>query len=544
MQLEELRVQNYQSFSDTESLTFKAGFNLIIGQNNSGKSALLRAITANFADDRHRNELKWETTKIPMVKVTYKVSVAIPEFKDWIFMMSPETIIFPVPSHDHASAQLFFESLSQITATLNKYPTVDRFEPEVDPCHELFERADFQNSPSLQLTARNGDITSGFAYNMGESLSLCFWRGWKAKMFYFNAERMGLGEAPYSRQERLTPKADNLPNVLFVLKGERGSLFEKLVIHLREVFPTVGNISVGSNPDNGHLQILVWPTQEMLHLQQAFPLNSSGTGVSQVIAILVAVMTIDQAVIVVDEINSFLHPAAVKTLIRILQTYYPQHQYIISTHAPEVITCCNPSTIHLVQREGYESKVTALDVESVNSFREISENLGISMSDVFAADHVVWVEGPTEEICFRYILDATNEIAVPRGLVFSAVSATGDFLPRRSRQLVFDIYNQLTTATAALPVTTRFSFDSEALTEEEKGELVRNSSGRLSFLPRRHLESYLIDATAINEFIQNRNPDLAATVDTEAVKAKLAQLAGEAPFSIGHWDNDLSDPAP
>jgi AAA15 family ATPase/GTPase len=46
-----------------------------------------------------------------------------------------------------------------------------------------------------------------------------------------------------------------------------------------------------------------------------FSLDSSGTGVSQVVAILTVMAMFTQAVIVIDEINSFLHPAAAKITI-------------------------------------------------------------------------------------------------------------------------------------------------------------------------------------------------------------------------------------
>ena len=80
-------------------------------------------------------------------------------------------------------------------------------------------------------------------------------------------------------------------------------------------------------------------------------------------------MTIDNAIVIIDEINSFLHPAAVKALLRILQTQYTQYQYIISTHAPEVISFSNPKTIYLVKRVGYESSIEQLNLVEVGKFR-------------------------------------------------------------------------------------------------------------------------------------------------------------------------------
>ena len=136
-------------------------------------------------------------------------------------------------------------------------------------------------------------------------------------MFYFMAERLTIGEAGTGHAVRLAPNAANLPNVLHTLSNERGDVFKKLLAHMREIFPTVGSLSVRSRPDNNNFEIRVWPTEAMERVELSFPLNSSGTGVAQTIAILTAIMTIENAVIIIDEINSFLHPAAVKALLRI-----------------------------------------------------------------------------------------------------------------------------------------------------------------------------------------------------------------------------------
>jgi hypothetical protein len=311
--------------------------------------------------------------------------------------------------------------------------------------------------------------------------------------------------------------------------------------HLREIFPTVGNLSVRTRPENGSFEIRIWPTEAMERVELSFPLNSSGTGVAQVIAILTAIMTVENAVIIIDEINSFLHPAAVKTLLRILQTEYTQHQYIISTHAPEVIGFSNPSTIHLVKRDGYSSSIKRLKLDDVNDLREIADQLGVSMADVFAADRVIWVEGPTEEICFPYLYQAYGGQPLPRGTLITSVAATGDFNRKRDRKIVYEIYRQLSSATSALLVETVFSFDTEELSNPEKSLMKNEAKGQLLFLPRRHLECYLVDPEAIANLIVAKDPVSIDIVTPETVAEKLTELASEDSFQIPEWKGDLSD---
>lgn len=284
----------------------------------------------------------------------------------------------------------------------------------------------------------------------------------------------------------------------------------------------------------------------MDHPELSFPLSYSGTGLGQVLAILSVVMTTSESVIIIDEINSFLHPGAVKILLRLLQTEYTQHQYIISTHSPEVISFSNPSTLHLVQRDGYRSRVRQMDLEKVRELREVTRELGISMADVFAADRIIWVEGPTEEICFPEIYKAETKKAVPAGCKILAVSDTGRLTGGRNKDATFQLYRSLAEKAAPLVSDVKFSLDSEALTPDQKTDLARAAKGSVEFLPRRHLECYLIHAGSIADFIAHRQKEASsdASVPTEKeVETALKNLAGSEQFKVPDWKNELEDEA-
>jgi recombinational DNA repair ATPase RecF len=48
-------IQNYKSFVASGTLTFSPGLNVVIGQNDVGKSTLLEALALNFPDIPHRS---------------------------------------------------------------------------------------------------------------------------------------------------------------------------------------------------------------------------------------------------------------------------------------------------------------------------------------------------------------------------------------------------------------------------------------------------------------------------------------------------------
>ena len=53
MNISEIKIINYKSFIETPVLRFSDGFNVIVGQNNVGKTALLEALSTTFQNKPH-----------------------------------------------------------------------------------------------------------------------------------------------------------------------------------------------------------------------------------------------------------------------------------------------------------------------------------------------------------------------------------------------------------------------------------------------------------------------------------------------------------
>jgi predicted ATPase len=542
MRLEKLRVVGFQAFSDTGFVDLKDGINLIVGPNNSGKSSFLRAAANRLSDDRHRTIQRFEAFELPPSEVTYTIAASGTEIRRWVLRMGGVQQI-PFASQNRTS----FEYLRDDLFSRVKISSTFTIKTPGGPYSNYPSSGDFvlneQNSPThLHMAIQNNLIVGSIDSGKNDTLPNLFIYGWNNDSFYFPAERMSIGEAPHGHADRLDPDARNLPRVLHTLNSERRSLFVRLIEHLREIFPTVRNLTVRTKPENGMLEVRLWPTDAMDRLEFSFPLSLSGTGVSQAIAILTAIMTTQESVIIIDEINSFLHPSATKALLRIIQTHYSQHQYIISTHSPEVVSFGNPRTIHLITRTANDSSIRSLDPQSVETFSEIADQLGISMADVFAADRVIWVEGPTEELCFPYIYyEFYGEI--PKGTIFTSLVTTGDFLgKKKNRDMVIRVYTKLSSGASALLTDTLFSFDGELLTQQEKDDLIKLSQKAVHFLPRRHIECYLIDARAIAELIAQRCELPPGTFDKFDIESTIGEFAQADPFYIEEWKGDISDP--
>ncbi len=229
-----------------------------------------------------------------------------------------------------------------------------------------------------------------------------------------------------------------------------------------------------------------------------FPLSEWGTGVGQVIAILYVTMTHETpSCIVIDEPNSFLHPGAVKKLIDVLKLY-PHHQYIISTHSAEVIKAANPEQVIRLTPTEDELKISLVPVTKLDTMREIFADLGISLGDVFGADTILWVEGKSEEECFPMII--RDLLKMPTlGVSIRSVSSASELTEQRPRLIrrFLELYRKVSEGPSLVPTAIGFSFDPVKISSKEKTDLEKLYDGKLRFLPRLNLESYLLHPEAI-----------------------------------------------
>jgi energy-coupling factor transporter ATP-binding protein EcfA2 len=364
-----------------------------------------------------------------------------------------------------------------------------------------------------------------------------FTAGENPAFFYFAAQRFNVASTGFSVDKRLRADATNLPSVLAYLRGNYPDIYQEIVERVREIVPAVGAITISTEENN--FKILLWPRVGPNERALAFDLAHSGTGVSQVLAILTAVVTSGPSVIVIDEINSYLHPAATKQLLQILTTFYSQHQYIVSTHSPDVMSFPNIDRMLMVEKSNFASSVRTINRNDLSEIRGAFRQLGIGMTDVLGADRVVWVEGPTEELVFPDLLRRAA-IETNGSVRFAAVAATGDFAKRgSSRKAVIRLYSAATSAAAPLLEGSSFVLDRETLSDEAVQSIGRQTGKRLVFLRRRCLECYALNPAAIAGLITSEASDL--SVDAATIEQEISRLGGDRNYgAASKWNKSLT----
>ena len=553
MRIDSFQILSYKSYFDSEEIPLAPGMNIVVGANSVGKSALLEALSLRFKVNPHRSRRSIphpEDPESPQSSVIAEVSCSGAELRR-TFLRSGATVFLPWRAglkEDATIARAIIDEVfqsSQFTARICAMAPRERA-AGVDAASNSTISWDGkpytgpwgQHDAAIAPDSNRRDIGNIAFGKGGRSLSTLAAETVLPRVFRFQAERLNVGQSKSGQETRLLPDASNLPEVLHNLQGnpDRFAEYEALV---QRVFPVVDAITLKPGADNT-VEIRIWQLpRKSQRADLAFPLNQCGTGLGQVLALLyVVVSSPDPQIILIDEPNSFLHPAAARELIRVLLAF-PQHQYVIATHAPEVISEAGACPVLRIEWRDEASQCTAFSERTTEVSRSLLTDVGARLSDVFGFDHVLWVEGPSDQACIRVLTE--TEFQPIKGLAILPVRDTGNFERRRAGDIVA-IYRQASMGSALLPPTVGFLLDRDGRTQKEIQEVGEETSGAVTFLERRMLENYLLQPEAIHavlatELSDNAPPELSAA----AVKQWLHQHGNDPAYGMTNA-SPFSDP--
>jgi predicted ATPase len=571
MYISRIAVKNYKSFFESSELVFQPGFNVIIGQNSSGKTALLEALSLNFPFVPHRS-----VKTIPIEggvpdqisAIDVSVTVSSNEIMEFLFPGSGESLELNLTAVDFTSRfareRLIGDPKSLIDwflrapehtfmLRLSRYANgTQGWNVESSPSYGHYEATPLGGTAvsfvrftlardgriAITQTAINADKNN----EIGRSIAPQFPRF----VYLFRAERFNLARRPFGASDILLPDASNLPEVLNTLQGHR-SRFARFIDLVKSVLPQIKDVTVRPAASAGqHVEIRVW-TSDLDRVDLAKPLDACGTGIGQVLAILyVAVNSPHPGVILIDEPQSFLHPGAARKLIQILRDY-PEHQYFCSTHSAAIVSSAEPETITVTRLSSEDrTEVIQVDPNERGTLETCLAEVGARLSDVFGADRILWVEGRTEETCFPIIL---GQLAGRRlmGTVIVGLRSTGE-LEGGDAERILDIYSRLSNARSLMPPTIGFVFDQDGRTAEQRKNILRRTGPNVKFLPRRMYENYLLIPDSISAVLSaldvertdgHSREEVQAILDSETNKSENFRPLNT-PSAVENWRNTIN----
>ncbi len=518
MHIKGLTITNQKSFFGSTEFHFEPGFNLLIGGNSSGKSAVLEALDLSGTLVPHRSLLSNPT-------------------------------VYPTSTQAEIATrfQLTAGDLENLTNHSDDY-VGDTLEDGQDANSTEVEILDlFQNHPLCFETKRHS--ASGNHVRLFLSGRPCPWQqsqssgylvcaGIQRNEFHrvflrvhgapyvaqwdelwsvlgrstyrFATERRPAAQSGHTTTTELASDGGNLPYCLNHLQSHSQALHAQLTKLTNRILPAVKSVNAVPN-GNGQFDVMVHNlTPEIFRGDLAVSLANVGTGVGNVVAMLyVALASQTPRIILLEEPNSYLHPRALRELLAILADVGAHHQFFITTHSSDVLRAVKASTVTELEFDGQQSTRRQVPGIKLRELKAGLMDMGIRISDLHGCDRVLWVEGQTEEAVFplllrKYFPDIASGVAVLR------VHATSDFDGAvKEHHLdpikVSEIYQKLSDGNSLAPIMAGIVLDTEKRQKSECDRISKASCGRIHFLQRPMLEDYFLHAAAIGQLIFERS---------------------------------------
>jgi len=417
MKIRKIKIKNYRSIGEEGlELSFAKHDKLfLIGENNVGKSNILKAINRVFNLDVAFSPEEWHNSnQNKSIEVAMEIELTDMELQELLEHIDASELLMEFKESFGNRLVYEFKKALGGSSKLIRFGELRVFGREASifrddlagvihyiDWEEFLKEYKEEKTKKSSLKKEIKDHVALLAVAQGapgvlRSWYISFKNNWLELILKWLSKRIIILPEFRKVPERnmsnvlISPEASHLSSVLFNLKNGRKQLKDKFK-KIQKVFSALyPQLSLDVIKEQNNIEIVV----ERSGVESTT--DFIGAGILETINILTHVIANENAFICIDEPELHLHPHSIKVLAKVIKE--SPNQFLIVTHSP---TIASVSEINgLIRVLEYNGNTSLLSCQrgylKKEELRKLKHHLNVERAELFFAKKVLLVEGLTE----------------------------------------------------------------------------------------------------------------------------------------------------
>lgn len=403
-------ISNFRSFgNDPQFVGPLRKFNIVIGENNSGKSNIaryLKRIVSKYLSPQ--NDFKHDPRDKPQTGSPYPPNVV------WVLVPITSEFLQKFFGTGQQSARARPLAISFLKAFIEHEPTLPDYVwvPIAAKGHGLDLGKVFKAGSFVDAEESRGSLHALWQIALGQ-------HGGSANQHWIpQLLSIATTHAANSFSVETIPAGRKVETALPNYEEEFGHATENAKTFIRElallerpIYSAVGDKSKWATIQNfvrtvmrdETINLEVPATQDTINFQwdsKYLPIEDLGTGVYQAILLAARATLVENQVICIEEPELHFHPELQRQIMHYLEKE-TSNQYFITTHSAHIMDAVDACVISVALENG-QSKISMPLTDQDR--RAVCHRLGYRPSDLLQSNCLIWVEGPSDRIYLNHWL--------------------------------------------------------------------------------------------------------------------------------------------